>query len=144
MIKFSLRCDSDHSFDSWFQSSKAYDVLDSSGMLSCPVCGSSEVKKNIMTPQVRSSPQPDEPKAKPDLSAPLSPAEMAIRELRKLIETKFENVGRKFAAEARAMHAGEIPQRSIVGEANLEDAAGLLEDGIPVAPVPWSNTQKSN
>ncbi len=144
MIKFSLRCAEDHSFDCWFQSNQAFDKLDASGMLSCPVCGSSEVRKSVMTPQVRSSSDSTEPETRPDLSAPLSPAETAVREMRKLLDEKFENVGRKFAAEARAMHEGEAPKRSIIGEASLHSAAGLLKDGIPVLPVPWSTSQKTN
>lgn len=153
MIKFSLKCIEEHVFDSWFRSSVDYEKLDMAGMLSCPICGSTEVKKNVMTPQVRSS---SEKKSPPQLSnqsnkstngeirKKIPPDAKSISELRRLVETKFENVGRNFAEEARDIHDGLAPQRSIVGEATINDAIELLEDGIPVAPCPWSNSQKPN
>ncbi|MCY4008058.1 MAG: DUF1178 family protein [Rhodobacteraceae bacterium] len=145
MIKFSLRCDHDHVFDSWFQSSAAFDSLKSSNMLSCPVCGSDMIKKNVMTPQVRGSTAPEREEKTPDLAKPLSRTEMAVQQLRQIVDKKFENVGRKFAAEARAMHNGEVKKRSIIGETNLREAVALIEDGIPVAPLPWSNeSRRSN
>ena len=148
MIKFSLRCSASHTFDSWFKSNEAFDALGKSGMLSCPVCGCEEIEKNIMTPQVRLSPAKcASPKggSKPkNLSKPASPMEAMVHELRRIVDRNFENVGRRFAAEARAIHDGDSPKRSIVGEANLDEAMELLDDGIPVAPLPWPNPEKAN
>ncbi len=148
MIKFSLRCSAGHSFDSWFKSNDAFESLGASGMLSCPVCGSEEIEKNIMTPQVRPSPAKpgaDSGGANPaDISKPATKAEKMVRDLRRIVNRNFENVGRRFAAEARAMHEGDSPKRSIMGEANFKEAAELLEDGIPVAPLPWPNPGKTN
>lgn len=145
MIKFSLRCNGKHNFDSWFKSSEAFDKLGASGLLSCPICGSNEVKKNVMTPQVQSSStHVKEVKNKPSFSAPPTPADLMMQKLRNLIDTKFENVGEKFVTEVRAMDAGEIPRRSVIGDASLNDAIELLEDGIPVTPVPWLDKRKSN
>ena len=146
MIKFSLKCAHGHNFDSWFRSSNDFNTLDQSNMLACPVCGSNEVKKNIMTPQVQASSEKKSlsAKASPNLSAPLLPAEKAVLAFRKFVEKKCENVGPNFVDEARSMHEGSSPKRSIVGEATKSDALSLLEEGIPVAPVPWSDSHKSN
>ena len=137
MICYALTCAKDHSFDSWFQSADAFDKLLSSGMITCAVCGTDEVKKSIMAPRVRTS--EDKP-----LSAPASPAEQALRELRAKVEANSEHVGSNFAKEARAMHEGKTPERSIYGEAKLKDAKALIDDGIPVMPLPFGPNRKSN
>ncbi len=148
MIKFSLRCGDGHNFDSWFQSSEAYESLDSSKMLSCPICGSEEIQKDIMSPQVRSAraeaEAPKEEKPKANLSKPASPVEKALAELRQVIEKNSEYVGKRFTAEARSIHDGTSPERSIYGEADSEDARALFEEGIPVAPLPWWNDRRTH
>ncbi len=142
MIRFSLRCAEGHRFDSWFASGSDFDRLRKAAMLSCAVCGTDAVEKDLMAPQVATgaAPAPDrtQPPATP-LSAPASPAEQALRELRARIEAVSDNVGRDFAQEARRIHAGEAPERPIIGEARVTDARALIEDGIPVAPLPWSS-----
>jgi hypothetical protein len=79
----------------------------------------------------------------PTLTAPASPAEQALAELRKRIEAQSEDVGRNFANEARRIHEGVAPERAIIGEARPSEARALIEDGIPVAPLPWP-ARKSN
>ena len=147
MIQYSLKCSNDHRFDSWFQSASAFDKLQSAGMVSCAVCGVSEVEKDLMAPRVSAgkTEAPSAP-AKPDppLSGPASPAEQALRELREAVEKNSDYVGRDFAREARAMHSGDAPKRSIWGEARGEEARKLLEDGVPVAPLPFRPTRKNN
>lgn len=137
MIRFSLKCDKGHTFDSWFKSGDAFDTLRASKMVACAVCGSNEVTKTLMAPSVSTD------KERP-LSAPHSPAEQALAELRKEVETKSEYVGKGFAKEARAMHDGEAPVRSIYGEAKLEDAKALIEDGVPVVPLPFGPKKIQN
>lgn len=136
MIKYTLKCEQDHSFDSWFQSADAFDKLLNSGMVTCSVCGALGVEKAIMAPQVQAARSKAQPSAGP-LTAPASPAEQAMAELRKHVEANSENVGDNFAAEARAIHDGEAPERSIYGEAKPEEAKALFEEGVPVAPLPW-------
>lgn len=136
MIKYTLKCEQDHSFDSWFQSADAFDKLLNSGMVTCSVCGALGVEKAIMAPQVQAARSKAQPSAGP-LTAPASPAEQAMAELRKHVEANSENVGDNFAAEARAIHEGEAPERSIYGEAKPEEAKALFEEGVPVAPLPW-------
>ena len=146
MIRYTIRCSADHSFDSWFQSAGAFDDLVSAGHLSCPVCGSASVEKALMAPAVRparnrraSGPADDRP-----LSAPGSEAEAALAALRREIERNSDYVGLQFAAEARRIHAGDAPERSIYGEARPEEARALIEDGVPVAPLPFVPVRKTN
>lgn len=138
MIRFALRCDNDHRFDSWFGSGADYERLRASGLVSCAVCGSAQVEKDLMAPRIgtRSAGEPTEPAR---LSAPASPAEQALAALRARVEAQSENVGRAFAAEARRIHEGEAPARPIIGEARPAEARALVEDGIPVMPLPWSS-----
>ena len=147
-----MKCDKDHSFDSWFHSAAAFDKLKSAGLVACAICGSSDVKKAIMAPGVRPARKAAkilQAKKTGDtptpglLSKPASPAEQALKDLRKKIEETSENVGREFAREARAIHDGEAPLRPIFGEAKPEEAKSLIEDGVPVAPLPWSS-RKTN
>lgn len=138
MIRYSLKCSEGHSFDSWFASSNAYERLIAAGALNCAICGGGNVSKAIMAPRVAKGDEPA-PDDVPSLRQPASPAEQALRELRRKIEENSEDVGRNFANEARAIHEGDAPERSIYGEARTEDARALIEDGVPVAPLPWMN-----
>ncbi len=142
MIRYALRCADDHRFESWFGSGADYDRLVSARLVSCAICGNPDVQKDLMAPSVAGSGAAD-PEPVRSLSAPLSPAEQALAELRRRIEARSENVGSDFAAEARRIHEGASPERPIIGEARLADARALIEDGIPVAPLPWSS-RKAN
>ena len=152
MIKYALKCANDHQFESWFQSASAFDKLERAMMVACPQCGNTDVRKAVMAPRVsteiRTQPANEPPSpgaAGPHaLTEPGSPAESALRELREKIEANSEYVGREFASEARAIHEGGAPERSIYGESTAEDAKALLEDGIPVAPLPFTPKRKTN
>lgn len=151
MIRYALRCDRGHRFDSWFGSSGDFDRLFAAKLLSCAICGGAKVDKDLMAPSVASgsgaskaAPDPAPDVAAPKLSAPASPAEQALVELRRRIEAASDNVGRDFAAEARRIHDGTAPARPIIGEARPAEARRLIEDGIPVAPLPWSAPRKTH
>ena len=139
MIRYTLKCSDDHEFDSWFQSADAFDRLLGAGHVSCAICGTSEVEKVLMAPAVRPA-----RKAAAPLNAPATPAEEALAKMRRAVEENSDYVGMNFAAEARAIHAGEAPERSIYGEARAEDAKRLIEDGVPVAPLPFLPRTKAN
>lgn len=146
MIQYTLKCSKDHRFDSWFQSAEGFEKLKAAGMVSCAICGETDVDKAIMAPRVRparsaAAPVKEEPAP---LSAPVNPAEQALAEMKKRVEENSDYVGDKFASEARAMHVGDAPERAIYGEAKLEDAKSLIEDGIAVAPLPFVPGRKSN
>lgn len=144
MIRYSLVCADGHDFDSWFQSAEAFDRLSAGGHVACAVCGSTEVTKSLMAPSVVGTRKADEKAPEPALNAPRNPVERMLAELRRKIEASSEYVGMNFAAEARAIHEGEAPERPIYGEARLEDARALIEDGVPVAPLPFLPTRKAN
>jgi hypothetical protein len=162
MIQYALKCADGHEFDSWFQSAMAFDKLVSAGMVTCAVCGGAKVTKAIMTPRVRTArgavpgvpvmpagdPQISAPgagsKTSGPLSQPASPAEQALADLRKKIEENSDYVGKDFATEARAMHDGDAPVRAIYGEARVEEAKQLIDDGVPVAPLPFMPNRKTN
>lgn len=141
MIRYQLRCDKAHGFESWFRDSAAYDALVKVGEVACPVCGSTKVEKQLMAPAI----------AKPSESAPAtagSDQAMAVageqlrqlRELRRQIEANADYVGPAFAEEARKIHYGEADPRSIYGETSGKDAKALREEGIDIAVVPWVPT----
>lgn len=158
MIRYALACDKAHQFESWFPSSNAYDAQRAQGLLTCPLCGSAEVEKQIMAPSVARSdrgsaapvsavPVEAQPAlARKDEAAPpqpvaiLSEREQALRAMlkafREHVTRDAEDVGPGFAAEARKMHYGEIEHRSIYGKADLLEAKALYEEGIEVHPLP--------
>jgi hypothetical protein len=141
MIRYSLHCDKAHDFDSWFQSADAYEAVRKAGHVTCPVCGSGAVEKSLMAPVVR--PARNGPEAKP-LAAPQNDIEAALAEMRRQVEENSEYVGMNFAAEARAIHEGASPERAIYGETRPDEARALIEDGIPVAPLPFMPARKTN
>lgn len=135
MIRYSLSCAKGHDFESWFQSASAFDTLKSSGQVTCPDCGSKKVEKSLMAPQVGKSRLSE---------GPSTTKEKALAELRRKVEEGSDYVGMNFAREARAIHDGEAPDRPIWGEAKVQDAVELIEDGVPVAPLPFRPKSKSN
>ena len=143
MIRYTLKCAEGHVFDSWFRDSQAFDTLAAAGQLACSVCGSTKVEKSIMAPAVGNARETGEATlpAAPEapLSAPSHPAEAALRKLREHLSKNADYVGKSFAEEARAIHEGAAEQRGIWGEATREDAKALVDDGIPVAPLPMIN-----
>lgn len=139
MIRYTLKCDGAHSFESWFQSADAYDKLSASGTIACPECGSSHVSKSVMAPAV-----PAKGRADASLAAPADAREAALADLRRQVEKNSEYVGMNFAAEARKIHDGSAPERSIYGEARVDEAKRLIEDGVPVAPLPFRPKARTN
>lgn len=154
MICYNLKCGASHDFDSWFRSSDAFDMLQSAAQITCPVCGSTDVQKSLMAPSVRPArkgsapPQSEKPAtalpAAGVLSQPGSAMEQAFAAMRREVEANSEYVGLNFAAEARRIHDGATPARSIYGEAKPEEARQLIEDGVQVSPLPFMPARKVN
>jgi hypothetical protein len=149
MIHYTLRCDRGHAFESWFQSSSAYESQEKRKLVNCPACGSVKVERAIMAPQIVSKKGRDSvppgPAAAADVPTPGStPLLMAqerelrakLRELRDHIVKNSDNVGESFPTEARKMHYGDIEHRPIYGEASPDEARALIEEGVEVAPLP--------
>lgn len=151
MIRFALKCENDHRFESWFQSGAAFEVLHDRKMVVCPQCGSSRVAKDLMAPKVAVPASAPEGPAAPQATAPQQMVNApdpqlaeAIRELRAHVEANSDYVGPDFAREARAMHAGDTPHRPIYGEVERGEAKSLIEDGVPAVPLPFIPKQKTN
>jgi len=142
MIRYTLRCDQDHGFDSWFQSAAAFEALAAGDHLSCPICGSRAVTKGLMAPAVR--PARSATAARTELSQPQSEVEAAMALMRRRVEETSDYVGMNFVTEARRMHEGDAPERPIYGEAKVAEAQALLDDGVPVAPLPFMPRRKTN
>jgi hypothetical protein len=161
MIRFRLRCDRDHEFESWFRSGDDYDRLAAAKGIACAVCGSVKVEKALMAPSIgragkdkggRSAPPlPATTAAEPapDASGEAAGERMqlaadprqkamiaALRELRAKITANADYVGDRFAEEARKIHYQEAEPRGIYGEASREEAEQLAEEGIEFAALP--------
>jgi hypothetical protein len=134
MIRFSLTCQNDHSFDGWFRDSEDFDKQKKRGLIACPDCGSVRVDKALMAPAVSTG------RKREMMALAMSAAQKkAMAELKALSEKLRENadyVGDKFAEEARKIHFGETDPRGIYGEATPEEAKSLAEDGVEFMPIP--------
>ena len=135
MIHYSLVCDKSHKFDGWFSNAAAYDAQKRRGLVTCPICLTTEVDKAIMAPAV----------SRTDSSEKVSlsighPQHQQLREamlaLRNKVTSEADYVGDKFANEARKIHFKEVDPRGIYGEATREEVAGLIEDGVDFMPLP--------
>jgi hypothetical protein len=133
VIVFDLRCGGGHVFEAWFGSSDAYESQRKAGQVQCPVCNDADVTKAVMAPAIpsksNSKPSPPSPEA---LKAAMKV--LAARQAKALESSEW--VGTAFADRARAMHLGEEKQATIHGQASLAEAKALVEEGVPVAPLP--------
>jgi len=137
MIRYALKCEHEHEFEAWFSNSAAFDEQKAKGFVECPHCGSLKVEKAIMAPMVRTSEAVETRQA----DAQKAMAE-ALQRVRRHVEQNFDYVGDSFAREARDMHEGLSPERPIYGEASREEVRELIEEGVPVAPLPPAADEK--
>jgi hypothetical protein len=156
MIHYNLRCDRGHAFESWFQSSSAYEQQEKRKLVNCPICGSAKVERDIMAPRIVSkksreraaepapvpvaasatSTEVTSPASTPLMMAPERELRAKLRELRDHIVKNADNVGERFPNEARKMHYGDIEHRPIYGEASPDEARALIDEGVEVSPLP--------
>ena len=138
---FDLECEHGHVFEGWFSSRDSYDEQLQKGLLRCPVCDSRQVSRKLSAPRINVGAQ-----APADLPAPmdnLAPPQAGmqdaqgqfLQQLRSMIR-QSDDVGARFAEEARRMHEGQARQRSIRGQATLQQYQELAEDGIIAMPIP--------
>jgi hypothetical protein len=140
MIRYALTCEHEHEFEGWFASSTDFDDQQGRGQVECPMCASKMVRKQIMAPAVAGT--------KRTLADPPSPKAQAMMmeaagRIRAHVEENFDNVGDSFANEARAIHEGRAEDRGIYGQATPKEVRDLVEDGVPVAPLPPEPLKKS-
>jgi hypothetical protein len=147
MIRFQLQCKRGHGFDGWFASNDAFETQAKRGLIDCPHCGDTAISKGLMAPSVvtgrrkaaRAEAVDTEPSAADAsfaLSSEQAEAMAKLRELARQVRANTDHVGRQFAEEARKIHFGETEHRAIHGEASADEVRGLLEDGVPIAPLP--------
>lgn len=142
MIKYALQCDHAHEFEGWFGSSSDYDDQAARGLVECPVCGSSGVRKQIMAPAVAGTKaQSAAPQVDPKMREMMM---TAMGEVRRHVEDNFDYVGDAFAKEARAIHEGKSEDRGIYGEASPTEVKALVEDGVKVAALPPAAPKKTD
>lgn len=145
MIRYTLVCDSGHDFESWFPSSDGFDEQAARGLVTCPFCDSAKIAKAPMAPALgrgrrevatvsADAPAADAPV--PMIAEPERKLREMLRAMREHVTKNAEHVGPRFATEARAMHYGDTPHRSIYGEASPDEARAMLDEGIDVCPLP--------
>jgi hypothetical protein len=141
MIKYALACDQGHPFEGWFSESSDYDDQREQGQIECPFCGSRQIAKQIMAPAiVGTKAQTGGIDATPQMRAMMMEA---MGKVRAHVEQNFDYMGDRFASEARAIHEGRSEERGIYGEATPSEVKSLVEDGVPVAPLPPAPVKKT-
>ena len=138
MIAFDLQCVNGHTFEGWFEDSKAYEYQNKKKMIACPACNSTSVSKLLSTFAIKGSPTlPDTIQKQPDL-------ERISNELSEYVEKNFENVGCDFAKEALKIHYGVEEPRNIRGVSTQEEEKTLKEEGISFFKVPLPASTESD
>ena len=140
MIRYALICASAHEFEGWFAASADFDDQQARGLVECPVCASKAVSKAIMSPAISGTKR----RGLDQAPAPSQAMMMeAMGRIRQHVEDTFDDVGDAFAAEARAIHEGRSEDRGIYGQATSAEVRDLVEDGVPIAPLPPEPIKKS-
>ena len=127
MLVLNLACAQGHGFEGWFGSASDYDSQRERGLVTCPICANAEVQRMPSAPRINTG--AIEPQA-------TKPSPEQLRQALKHIRSQTEDVGPRFAEEARRIHHGDAPERAIRGQASAEETRDLLEEGIPVLPLP--------
>ena len=139
MIRYALICEHAHEFEGWFGSSGDFDDQQGRGLLACPVCDTKAVRKQIMAPAVAGTRRTVQDEGGSTRAMMLE----AMGRLRQHVEDTFDDVGDGFAKEARAIHEGKAEVRGIYGQATPTEVRDLVEDGVPVAPLPPEPPKKT-
>lgn len=149
MIVFDLSCERGHVFEAWFGSSEDYEGQKARGLVSCPICNSANIDKAVMAPRIA---RKGNQQTLPALTKAGNAVAMANdgptpQQAKAMLEALARGqaemlknsdwVGTRFADEARAMHVGDREHRAIHGQATLDEARTLIEEGVPVGPLPF-------
>ena len=147
-----LRCRHNHAFEGWFGSEQDFQSQLQQGLLTCPLCGDAQVSKALSAPRINlgaretpamASPQPDGA-ASSEVSEPAQvsmPTAASVLQWARQAAAQAEDVGSQFADEARRIHRGDAPERAIKGQASADQTLQLLEEGVPVLPLPQAATE---
>lgn len=141
---FNLRCAQSHAFEGWFASAEDFDAQRDGGLLCCPLCGNADVQKmpaapylggNASEPAVKAETAPAA--AQPALRPTAAQMQAGALKMAREIAARTEDVGERFAEEARRIHYREAPERGIRGVASRDEAQALQDEGIAVMPLPF-------
>ncbi len=134
MIHFSLRCDHDHVFDAWFRNNEDFEAQTARRLVECPHCGSGNVAKALMAPSVSTG------RKREQIALAMGEEQKRVltqlKELAEKVKREADDVGDKFAEEARKIHFGETEARGIYGQATPDEARALIEEGVEFMPIP--------
>ncbi len=137
MIKYNLKCENEHEFESWFSNSEEFDKLNKRSLLDCIYCSSKKIKKSIMAPMITNS-KNNEEQIK-IISKNLKIEKNKLLQLRKYIEKKFDYVGKDFSKKVREVYYDKKSKKAIYGTASPEEREELAEEGIDLLSIPWVN-----
>ena len=140
MIKYNLKCDNNHEFESWFSSSNEFEKLRTKKLIECIYCNSKKIDKSIMSPLVLNKDKKNEEKNK--FNTDINKIRKELFKVRKFIEKNFEYVGKDFSKEVRNVYYDNRKNKNIYGNATEDETAELREEGIEITSIPWVN--KSN
>ena len=130
MIVFRLQCERAHGFDAWFSSTASFEDQAAAGLIACPQCASTKIEKAPMAPAVSGA------KKSVLNDAESKKLRQFVAGVKKYVKENADYVGKAFPEEARKIHYGETPQRQIYGEASLDEAKALIEEGVDIAALP--------
>jgi hypothetical protein len=137
MVVYDLQCAAGHGFEGWFRSPDDFRSQCDDGQLSCPVCHSAEVLRKPSATRLNRGAQSEVVPASTNAAPPVHQAQVAmVKAFQHFVDRNFENVGSKFASEARRMHYGEAEERNIRGQATRDEVQELHDEGIEAQPLP--------
>jgi len=139
MIKYNLKCQNDHEFESWFSNSKEYDKLNKKGLLECIFCSSKKINKSLMAPTILNLKEKD--KKIETINDEFKNEKNKLLNLRKYIEKNFEYVGKDFSKRVREIYYDKKSKKTIYGTATPEEREELSDEGIDLLSIPWVNKE---
>ena len=131
MIKYNLKCQNNHEFESWFSDSREFEKLNKKKLLECIYCSSKKISKSIMSPMISSV------KGKKNLNKILQAEKQKLLEIRKYVEKNFEYVGKDFCKKVRDIYYDRNTKKTIYGTTTPEERAELADEGIDLLGIPW-------
>ena len=137
MIKYNLKCQNDHEFESWFSNSEEFEKLNKKKLLECIFCSSKKINKSIMAPMISNSKNKDDELNL--INKKLKSEKIKLYNLRKYIERNFDYVGKDFSKKVREVYYDNKNRKAIYGTTTPEEREELAEEGIDLLSIPWIN-----
>ena len=134
MIKYNLKCDKNHEFESWFSDSNEFEKLKKKKLLECIYCSSNEICKSIMAPMISVTKKKSQLK---NLEKKFKNQKKQLIQLRKYIENNFEFVGENFSKKVREIYYDKKSKKTIYGTTTQKERKELADEGIDLISVPW-------